>query len=310
MKPLSVTIVILNWNQALATISCAESVIRAVNICDAVTAKVQLLIVDNGSKEAEVENLREWCASRLEFPVSLVESPNNLGYSGGMNLAVLEALKQGADYLWLLNNDTTVEENSLQALIAYCQEHPDEAITGVTVVDAQTGRVQAAGGHRYYRWLGLNRPLLKGRQFTTPADLPQATPDYIDGAAMWLKGDFLRRIGGLPKAHFLYFEELELAARLTPMEGSGWCREALVSHLGGGSTANNSRQVTSTYHAAYSALTYTRKHHRLCLPSVIIARLVGNGLRSIVRRQPALFTTSVRAVRDFFAGRPAIYPER
>jgi len=112
-----------------------------------------------------------------------------------------------------------------------------------------------------------------------------------------------------PNKHFLYFEELELARRLKKDESLAWCKKSIVYHAQGGSTSTPALQARSCYHAAFSAFAYTRQHHPLCLPSVIISRLIGTVLRTMSRRQPQLLIAAFMAVSDFLIGREASYGE-
>lgn len=257
-----------------------------------------IFIVDNGSEQT-IEPLRDWCAASHRVPTLLLENTKNLGFAGGMNTGIRHALPGAPDFVWLLNNDLVVARNAIAKLLLFSQHNPNAAITGATVLNPVTGLVQTAGGYRYYTWLGLNLPILAG---TSPADLPRAkaaTPDYVDGSAIWLRGDFITRLGEIPCYQFMYFEELELNHCLQEQEEIAWCREAEVSHEGGGSAPTATGQAAATYYAALGAFTYTRRHYPWQLPTVIIARILGISLRALARLQPGLVTATLRALRDF-----------
>jgi GT2 family glycosyltransferase len=198
-----------------------------------------------------------------------------------------------------LNNDLLVDTASISHLIEFSRLNTNAVITGATIVDPVSGRVQTAGGYRYYSWLGLSRPILAGR---SPPELLSAMPpelDYVDGSAIWLRGDFIARLGQLPDYYFLYFEELELSHCLRGAEKIAWCREAEVFHKGGGSSSTDSLRERATYHAARSAFRYTQRHYPAQLPIVILARLGGIALRAIAQWNPRLIVATVRAIRDF-----------
>ena len=97
MSEPAVFIVVLNWNGLADTLECVRSL-------DALTySKRTVVVVDNGSANAE--------ADRLEAAVpglTVLRSGENRGYAGGNNLGIRYALERGADYIWLLNNDTVV----------------------------------------------------------------------------------------------------------------------------------------------------------------------------------------------------------
>lgn len=297
-----VSVIILNWNGAGETISCAESVLQALINGRALMQSHELLIVDNGSDD-DVELLRAWCNSDDRSHTQLVSNPENLGFAGGMNAGIRRALEGGADFLWLLNNDLLVDGASISNLIKFSRLNATAAIVGATILDPISGRVRTAGGYRYYSWLGANLPIFAGKSRSELLQTKPTRPDYVDGSAIWLRGDFIARLRQLPEHHFLYFEELELNHCLQGAEEVAWCRDAEVFHKGGGSSSTAYLQERATYYAARSAFCYTQRHHPRRLPTVIIARLVGITIRAMVKRQPRLILATTRALRDF-RGKP------
>jgi len=293
-------IVILNWNDSKSTIQCAESVIGALKSAHRLIGSSEICIVDNGSKPDDLRRVRDWCGKRANQGLTFKANSSNLGYSGGMNAGIRDATQPNPDFYWLLNNDTIVDQDSISALLNYSATNRNHAIVGATIMDFYTGKLQSAGGYRYYPCIAYSKPILAGATLETASTDDSVAPDYVDGAAMWLRGELLQRTGGVPSNHFLYFEELELNQQLAPQETTGWCREAVITHLGGGSVQSPDLQDFATYHAALSAFRYTRLYYPWFLPSVIIARLVGISIRAIQRRQPSVILALLRALRDSF----------
>ena len=124
--------------------------------------------------------------------------------------------------------------------------------------------------------------------------------DYIYGAAMFIKGEFLERLKGLNEDYFLFYEELDLAKKLRPDEKIGWCMGSNVIHKGGGSSSNKVKKTFTAYHAALSAFRFTRHYYPVCLPTVVIARALGLTLRSVQFKNPRLALAPWRALRDLF----------
>jgi GT2 family glycosyltransferase len=60
----------------------------------------EVIVVDNASTDNSIMMLRE------EFPwVTIIDAKKNLGVAAGNNIGIKYAIKHGADYIMLLNND-------------------------------------------------------------------------------------------------------------------------------------------------------------------------------------------------------------
>jgi GT2 family glycosyltransferase len=84
-----------------------------------------ILVVDNGSTDGSVEYIRR------EFPdIRILELEINLGFVQAMNLAILKALKAGAESVVLLNNDTRVSHGWYTKVLEVAARHPGFGILG------------------------------------------------------------------------------------------------------------------------------------------------------------------------------------
>ena len=299
----TLAVIILNWRDSPATLRCAASVISALRDCRDTLDAWKLIVVDNDSGQEHVTALQQWQQTQAPGQVALVLNDYNRGFAGGMNSGIERAQAIAPDYIWLLNNDTEVAPDSIAALLTFSGEHEEAAIVGSTILEPGGRQVKAAGGWRYYTWLGYSRAVAEGAETRVIDSIDERLIDYLDGAALWLRADFLTRIGGIPDKNFLYGEELELNQRLSPSETFRWCREARVEHAGGASTTTVEQEARSCYHAALSIFDYSYRYHRLCLPTVIAARVIGISLRAIWQRKPKLISAVMRAVRDHFRSR-------
>ena len=263
-----------------------------------------IVIVDNGSSEATVAALRAWCDTLSPGSVRLILNEGNEGFAAGMNRGIRHCRElHSIDYYWLLNNDLRVEPDALGVLLDASERSPETVLWGPTVMSEKNERIECAGGCRYYPSIGYFRAAHAGRSRCELARLPEPRIDYIYGAAMFVRGDFLARSGDLDEAYFLYYEELALAGRLLPGEKMGWCREAFVHHIGAGSSVIAGVEQFKTRQATLSALRYTRDHHPWFLLSVCLARLVGLSIRGLMNRNPTLPVPAFEAMVAFFSKR-------
>lgn len=312
---LKATAIVLNWNNWQITLKCLDSL-----LCLKLPNELQLtsIICDNGSNDNSVNEIANWINTHnsfasMENPISFVilHNTTNLGYAGGMNQAIKHALKFfDPQFIWLLNNDTRVATDSLQALITCAIHKPKVAILGSTICDYPTLRVKTTGGYRYNHWLTSYHAIGANTPLNTVTNWPQEPHmDYIDGSAWLIRREALDTIGLLNEDYFLYFEELDYAQRIRKYGWSlGWCRHSIVYHQGGQSTQNlatqfNSRN-TASYHADFSAFKFTWNFHRRILWIAMVARISGRILKIILTGKWQLITSLWYAYYDFLHWQP------
>src|SRR5579871_2582654 len=92
-----IAVILLNWNGKADTLACLHSLTHATY------PRFDIIVVDNGSTDGSAAAILEY------YPqCQLIESPTNLGFAAGNNLGIQWALNTEAEFLFLLNNDTTV----------------------------------------------------------------------------------------------------------------------------------------------------------------------------------------------------------
>lgn len=193
-----VFIIVLNWNGKDDTLECLNS-LQKLNY-----PNFQILVVDNGSTDGSEEVIRS------AFPaVQFIQTGRNLGYAGGNNAGIRFALEQGADYVWLLNNDTTVDPTALTALVVTAQADPLIAFVGSKIyyydkpnmIWCVGGTIDLApGGRTDHPGMGQEDQ----GQFDTIADV-----GYVSGCSLLASRAAIEAIGLLPEEYFLYFEETD-----------------------------------------------------------------------------------------------------
>jgi len=194
-------VIVLNYNGWRDTVEC----LRSLEEMD--YPNYRTVVVDNGSADDSVARIRE------RFPaIPLIETGKNLGEPGGNNVGIRHALEEGAEYVWVLNNDTVVDPDALGAMVRVAEADPAVGAVGsVLYYMSEPERVQAWGGGRVLMWWGTAR-YLKG-----PA--PKESLHYITGGCLLLRSRVLREVGLLDERFFLYWGDTELGFRLRK---AGW----------------------------------------------------------------------------------------
>jgi GT2 family glycosyltransferase len=196
-----ISLITVNYNQAVVTCDMLEST-RSLTY-----PRYEIIVVDNGSKEDPTERIRQG-----NYPnVTVVVSPDNLGFSGGNNLGISHA--QG-DYYFLLNNDTFVTPNLLELLLEPFRKDPSVGVTCPKIrFHDQPTIIQYAGYRPLNEYTGQTWAV--GLMEPDQGQHDQAGPTYFaHGAAMMVSRTVLERAGTLDDSFFLYYEELDWSARI------------------------------------------------------------------------------------------------
>ncbi|MBK5274133.1 MAG: glycosyltransferase family 2 protein [Desulfuromonadales bacterium] len=198
-----VYLIILNWNGKTDTLECLASV-KSIDYPD-----FEIVIVDNGSTDGSEK------AIRAAFPeLTYIQTGENLGYAEGNNVGIRYAMESGADYVFVLNNDTTVDAHILSALVTEAEKSPNAAILGPKIYFYDRPDViNSAGG-------SINNDTLErghigyGTKDDGSAHSIVTSVEWTTGCAMLLRVSALREVGLFDPDFFLICEELDLCARV------------------------------------------------------------------------------------------------
>jgi GT2 family glycosyltransferase len=164
--------------------------------------------VDNGSGEETAARLRQIAGEE-----NVVVLPVNVGYAGGLNAGIRFAIANGAEYLWLLTKDLTVEENCLEELHALWPKLDRPAFLG-SLTDLN-GTEQVYFHQAKVDSKGRIRHGVKGRTISQIPELSAefGETDYVNGACVFTSRAVIDRVGMIPEEYFLYFEDSDWGLR-------------------------------------------------------------------------------------------------
>lgn len=218
--------VVLNWNGAANTVECLTAL--KASTCP----NLSVVLVDNGSTDDSVSRIRVACPDVL-----LLEGGKNRGFAAGNNIGIRHALAHGADYVWLLNNDTKPATDALSALVSKAKsDHRIGAVGSVCYYADTPAKVQGWAGARVNLWCGY------GHLSTIPRN-----DDWfhsLNAASMLISRAALEDVGLLDEGFFLYWEDTEFCLRLRK---KGWriaaAPDSHVLHKVGASTRGNKNRL-------------------------------------------------------------------
>lgn len=140
----NICFVILNYKAYEEALACAESVLATQT-----WENMKIVIVDNGSQNGSVEQLREHFDD--EPRVHVIAADENLGFAKGNNLGIRYAREQfDSDFIVAANSDILFEEEICERLAGIYGRRP-YAILGGDIVDAtRTQHFNPVARERHY----------------------------------------------------------------------------------------------------------------------------------------------------------------
>jgi hypothetical protein len=154
-----------------------------------------------------------------------LDSPGNIGFAAGNNLGFRRALKDQAEIIVLINNDTVVPPDLVQNILSSVIKDPQVGVLGGLIYFAkgfefrkkysrsELGRViwYAGGRHDwdnvYATHLGVDE--VDRGQFSRLTET-----DFVTGCLFIIRADVLKKVGLFDERYCLYFEDSDLCLRI------------------------------------------------------------------------------------------------
>lgn len=305
VRPTAGTVaVVLNYRTPRATAAAVRALQasqvrpRAVVIVDNASGDDSVAILESETRDAHV------CVSRV-----------NGGFSAGCNLGIDEALRLGAERIFLVNSDVVVRPGALGALELALDADPALGIVGPIVVSHAEPDVVQSVGISYSRSTGRMRHLGYGRATVGATAFSRREVDGVSGCAMLIRREVLERVGMLAEEYFFGFEDLDLCLRAREAGfGSACIGAAVVVHEGSLSIgrASSGRIYFATRNHLLLAHRFCRSRSRAWLAfqtaAVLGFNLAHALITSEVPRREGL-RGFAEGARDYFVGRFGSRPD-
>ena len=282
----SVSIVIPAWNAIAYTLDCLES-LKGLNYQD-----YQIILVDNGSTDGTAEKVRE------HYPdVIVVRNETNRGFAHACNQGLAVGFGSGADFAFLLNNDTLVDPELLTQLVETAELRPHGGIFGPRICYADRPETAWFTGMRFSTPIYFVRTAPRYQvQATTPTAV-----DFVSGCGMLIGRRVYERIGGLNEDYFMYYEDLDycLTAKKAGFD-IVYTPKAQMWHVLSVSSGGKDSPLKQ-YHQVKSGLIFYRRHAsgiwRVINISLRVTHAVWTALKLFLRGR-----LQVDVVRHYFRG--------
>ena len=211
MSSLNVSIIIVSYNSSRFLPALFESLRKTKY------PSFEVIAVDNASQDDSAVIIQSW---KDKIPLQFIQSSSNLGFSGGMNLGIMQAKGK---YIVLLNPDTVVLPNWLDKLLSHAAASNVGIVGGVNILMDAQNKID------FERIKHIHPKPLKAHM--------------VSGSLFLFKRELLDKLGPLDHDYFLYWEDTAycFGAYLLGYDVI-WANDVYYFHYSGGSTGIRSQR--------------------------------------------------------------------
>ena len=241
-----VSIITLNYNQALVTMAFLES---AKNL---LYSNFEILICDMASSVNP-----ESAFDPLLYPhTRLLRSSKNLGFAGGNNWGMRMAK---GEFIFIVNNDTELTPDIIHQLLLPFNTNPDVGVVCPKIKYFDDRHIiQYAGFKKMNRFTGRTSTIGDGEVDAGQYEIPGIT-NGAHGCAMMIKKELVEKTGMFPEKFFLYYEEWDWSTRIQNAGYLIWYQPSATIYHKESLTVGRENPVKAYYHARNRIL-YMRRN--------------------------------------------------
>ena len=227
----------------------------------------ECLVVDNGSGDGTEEAIKDYKLFNMNY--KFIQSGSNLGFAGGNNVGIKDAVKRGFDYIILMNNDLILPRDLVIRLVGRMEDSPE--------VGLASPKMYFAPGYEFHKdrykkselgkvfWYAGGivdwKNIYSSHRGVDEVDHGQydksVETDFANGACMMIRSEVFNKIGYLDDSFFLYWEDADFSQRAIRAgykvmyfpETSMW-HKVSASTGGSGSPSNDYFLIRNRYYFA------------------------------------------------------------
>lgn len=220
VKKSSVSLIILTTNALKMT----QEQLLDVSKLDVSGLKAECLVVDNGSKDGTEETIKNYKLPNMDY--KFIQSGANLGFAGGNNVGIKDAIRRKFDYILLLNNDLILPKDLVKKLVSFMDKNAD--------VGVASPKMYFAKGYEFHKDRYTEKEkgnvlwyaggiIDKDNVYTIHRGVDEIDngqydkieeTDVANGACVIIRREVFEKVGLLDASFFLYWEDADFSARV------------------------------------------------------------------------------------------------
>lgn len=296
-----VCVIILSWNRKKDTLETVRSLAKS----DTSGYELEIMVVDSGSTDGSQAAIKKLFSVLIGVSTKIIELAENIGFAGGNNVGIKDALARGFDYVALLNDDTIVDKSLVKNILREHKKYKKAGAISPKIYFAKgfeyhdrykkgdLGKIiwYAGGDIDWDNVYGSNHGVdeVDTGQYDKVSDTDFATGCFV----MW-KANALKSVGPYDDRYFAYMEDADHAQRLKKAgyrvlyAPKGWLWHKVSQSSGIGSTLND-------YFLSRNRLVFGMRYASFRTKFAL--------LRESIKHLLAGRTWQKKGVRDFYLGR-------
>jgi GT2 family glycosyltransferase len=163
-----------------------------------------VIVVDNNSSDGSIPFIQE------KFPeITILQQSNNLGFGAANNIGISYALKNGAEYVFLLNQDAYLKPNTVEDLVKYYKKNTAYGILSPIHLNGDGTKLD----NNFSKYITLNNQL----QYDTLNQLFSKDiyeVPFVNAAAWLLPRNTIETVGGFDPIFYHYSEDVNYCQRV------------------------------------------------------------------------------------------------
>lgn len=232
MKTIDVSIIIVNYNTLSLTRECIDSIFYFTK-----RIAFEVILVDNNSDDGSKEFFQQ------DKRITYIYEKENHGFGIANNIGAKVAVGK---YLFFLNSDTILFEDSIQYLFSFLEDKKDAVICGGNLVSKE--KLPTSSFERFFPSISyaINELLVKipgkilyGKNTSFNYSKKPLKVAYVSGADLMIKKSDFDMLNGFDENFFMYFEETDLCKRASKFGSIYSVPSASIIHLGGQSSKDS-----------------------------------------------------------------------
>lgn len=179
--------------------------------------EISVYAFDNNSKDSSVSLLLKYLPD-----AKVIRSDENLGFAKGNNIIAAEAIKNNEELLFILNTDMELEQDCVKNMVGILTEKEDVIGVGPIVYfgsdEGRTKNIQCYADESNFN-NGQTKTLYKGAKLNFEELPNKLFVNSLHGGSFMIRSSIISQIGLFNEDNFMYSDEIDLAYRLSKING-------------------------------------------------------------------------------------------